>query len=254
MSDDLKDPTIEIAKEIAKQLPVRDFYEDGLAPAVKESGELLADVVKVLRLVLAPIHALGAVQDRYKRFIQEAVARVPEVQQVSPPPQILGPVLEGIRYEPEGTPIDEMFSELLSRSVDRERVNEAHPSYAYLIQQLSSDEVKILRLLADTEYEYTYTRDFDSTTRLFSGHHIEKDDLPKEGLAFPENAIFYMDHLHSLGIAGLFQHGNQEAIEEIYKNPAGKNHQRQIGTRVFSRYRLTDQGQRFVTACTSKSK
>jgi hypothetical protein len=111
---------------------------------------------------------------------------------VAPPPQILGPVLESIRYEPEGTPIGEMFSELLSRSMDEERQGEARPSYPILIRQLSSDEAKLLLLLSEQHYDYVYTAKFDQTTKLFSARHdVEVDTLPREGLSYPERVSFY---------------------------------------------------------------
>jgi hypothetical protein len=114
-------------------------------------------------------------------------------------------VLEGIRYEPEDTPIDQMFSQLLSRSMDRERVNEAHPAYPIIIKQLSSDEAKILNSLKSSTYDYVYTLDFDSQRKEFYGHRkVEVDELPRADLSFPENVPFYLEHLHQLGLAGIF--------------------------------------------------
>jgi hypothetical protein len=132
----------EFAKELARQLPVKAIYQDAAAPAAMQTGQLLEDLVKVLQLALAPVQLFGAIQDRYRKFLDTAVRRVPEANRVSPAPQIVGPVLEGIRYEPEHTPIDQMFSQLLSRSMDRERINEAHPAFPIIIKQLSSDEAK----------------------------------------------------------------------------------------------------------------
>ena len=109
----------EFAKELAKQLPVKDLYEDAGSPAAKQVGQIGEDLVKVVQLALgAPIQYFAALQDRYRRFLDTSVRRVPEHHRIAPAPQILGPVLEGIRYEPENTPIDEMFSQLLSRSMD----------------------------------------------------------------------------------------------------------------------------------------
>src|SRR5260370_11638246 len=151
----------EFAKEVARQLPVKAIYEDAAAPAAKQAGQLFEDLLKALQLALAPVQLLGALQDRFRSFIDTAVRRVPEADRISPAPQIIGPVLEGIRYEPEGTPIDQMFSELLSRSMDRTRVNEAHPAYPIIIKQLSSDEAKILNHLKGSNFDYVYTLDFN---------------------------------------------------------------------------------------------
>jgi hypothetical protein len=135
----------DLAEELAKQLPVKQMYKDAGAPAAKQVGQLAADVVKVVQLACAPIQYLGALQDRYRKFLDTSVRRVPEHRRITPPPQILGPVLEGIRYEPADTPIDQMFSELLSRSMDSERINEAHPAYPILIRSYQQTKQKSWR-------------------------------------------------------------------------------------------------------------
>jgi hypothetical protein len=187
---DQTDPTSEFAKELARQLPVKAMYDDVASPAAKQTGQILTDIVKTIQLALAPLQFFSAYQDRLRKFIDTSVRRVAPEQRISPALQILGPVVEGIRYEPEGTPIDDMFSELLSRSMDSNRVDEAHPAYPIIIRQLSSDEAKILASLKSQEYEYTYTRDYDRTTNLFLGlAKIEVDALPRDGLVFPKKCI-----------------------------------------------------------------
>jgi hypothetical protein len=201
--------------------------------------------VKTIQLALAPIQFLSAYQDRLRGFIDSAVRRVPEKRRVSPAPQILGPVIEGIRYEPEGTPIDEMFSELLSRSVDRERAHEAHPAYPIIIKQISADEARILYCLNGDAFDYVWTRDFDHQQHLFTGSpKIEIDDLPRTNLIYPDNVPFYVEHLSQLGLAGIFPQGNQEALY-------GNEPRAQVGIRARSQYKLTELGQRFVRACTA---
>jgi Abortive infection alpha len=138
-----------------------------------------------------------------------------------------------------------MFSQLLSRALDSGRVNEAHPAYPILIKQLSPDEAIILSKLYDANYDYVYTRDYDAANALFVGPvKIEADALPRDGLAFPENVPFYFEHLNQLGLAGIFQQGNQEPLYD------GPPITKQIGVRVRSNYRLTDFGRRFIKACT----
>jgi len=153
-------------------------------------------------------------------------------------------VLEGVRYEPEHTPIDQMFSQLLSRSMDRERVSEAHPAYPIIIKQLSPDEAKILSSLKSSNFEFVYTLDFNSQRGEFYGHRkVEVDRLPRDDLSFPENVPFYFEHLNQLGLAGIFQIGNQEPLFDGEPKV-------QVGIRSRCEYRLTDLGRRFIRACT----
>ena len=241
MPDGQDDLAAEIAEELVRQIPVKDVYEDVASPAAKQAGALLEDAIKVLRLALFPLQYASALQDRYKAFLDKSIRRVPEDNRVPPAPQIIGPVLEGIRYEPEGTPIDEMFSQLLSRSMDRDKSNLAHPAFPLIVKQISSDEAKILKILSGAQYFIVYTSTFNPSTHLFSERNIETDELPKNDLIFPQDIPFYMDHLYQLGIAGIFQDGNQTAIYS--------EHGKQSGTRIISKYKLTEIGNRFVAAC-----
>jgi Abortive infection alpha len=188
------------AKELADKFPV----EEALTPAATQTGLILSDFVKTLHLALVPFQLLGAYQDRLRNFIDNSVRRVPEEKRFRPAPQILGPAIEGIRYEPEGTPIEVMFSELLSRSIDKDRVEEAHPAYPLIIRQLSADEAKILGRLKEHGFDYVYTKALNDLTKLFSGEStIEVDAFPRDGLSFPNNISFYFDHLNQLGLSGI---------------------------------------------------
>lgn len=156
MSDD---PATELAKEIAKVLPIKEVYNDLLSPAAKQVGGALEDTVKAVRFALLPIEALGAYRERASKFIHRAIDKVPEERRVPPPPQILGPIIEAIKYEPDGTDISEMFNELLTKAFDKERQGFTHPSYPVIIRQLSSDEARILKRLtnvAEDEVHLTY--------------------------------------------------------------------------------------------------
>ncbi len=230
----------EFVKELAKQLPVKAIYDDALSPATKQTGQIALDIVKVLQLALAPVQMLAALQDRFRSFLDGSIRRVPEESRVSPAPQILGPVLEGVRYEPEGTPIDEMFSQLLSSTMDRNRVHLAHPSYPYIIKQLSSDEAKILARLADKAAKFIFVQTFALKANRFYPDKIEVDEFPRDELTFPENLSFYMQHLQQLGIAGIF---------ETDREPTYSESRQQSGERIKYSYRLTDLGLRFVEAC-----
>jgi hypothetical protein len=231
------------AKELAEKFPVKE----ALTPAAVQTGLILSDAAKTIHLALFPLQFLGAYQDRLRHFIDTAVRRVPEEKRIPPAPQILGPIIEGLRYEPEGTPIEAMYSELLSRSIDEDRVEEAHPAYPLIIRQLSADEVKILDRLNGKTYERVHTQEYFAETNLFSNKQtVESDALPREELAFPNNVDFYFAHLHQLGLAAMYQDGNQEILH-------GDDPRIQTGVRVKTRYTLTDFGQRFVKACIGPS-
>lgn len=247
MSSD-KDLTTEVAKEIAKQLPIKEVYGDLVAPGSKEAGNLVEDIVKTARLALAPLQFTAALQDRYARFLNEAIRRVPDPKLQSPPPQILGPVLEGIRYEPEDTPISDMFSELLSRAFDSAEVSKAHPSYPAVIRQLSSDEALLLRMLwrsrSGPPIKRQFTLDLSTDMKRFSNRVIEVEVSATSVVAFPSNIDFYIDRLHHLGLASLYTDGSE---------PIHGPDKKQVGTRQFQTLKLTPMGERFMEAVSPPS-
>jgi hypothetical protein len=232
-----------VAEEIAKKLPVERVYDDVASGAAKQTGIILTDLVKTVRLALAPFQLTAAFQDRLETFIEKSVRQVPVEQRIPPAPQILGPILEGIRYEPEGSEIEAMFIELLSRSVDRDRVNEAHPSYPIVIKQLSTDEARIITLLKGPVYDYVFVRPLDPSQVRFGPQEVEVDSFPIDQLQFPNNLGFYFQHLESLSLAHIQQVGLQEPI---------KLDGTQTGIRVRCKYKLTELGLHFARACTGK--
>jgi len=245
------EPMSDFPTEISRLLPVKDIYDDAARPTARQAGIIGSDLMKALHLVLAPLQYLGALQDRFRHFIDNSVRKVPEDRRVQPAPQIAGPVLEGIRYEPKGTEIEEMFSNLLANAMDRSSYDNAHPVYPNIIKQISSDEAVILSLLFEQEYlrveEYELDEDVDyfgQATGRFNDHRILKDDSPADKLFLPTRLDFYINHLNILGLAGFYR----EASEAIYETTDPIN-RKQSGTRQQLSLRLTHLGKDFVTAC-----
>jgi hypothetical protein len=239
----MTDPTTamatEVAKEIAKQLPIKEAFG---APA-RQSGQILEDIVKTIQLALAPFQLAGALQDRLRSFIDRSVRAVPEQRRISPPPQVLGPIIEGIRYEPEGTTIDQMFSELLSTSMDQARINDVHPAFAGLVKALSADEARILQSLTHKPIEQVTTSKLDRARNLFEPPIFETLDLP-DGLEFPSNGRVYLEHLRQLGLIEISVTRSPEPI---------MNSGVQVGVRNFGEHQLSLWGRQFTNACSGES-
>lgn len=131
-------------EDIAKLLPLSEIYKDLAQPAVKQVGGALESTAKVARLLLAPIEYLAAQSDRWQRYLERIAKQVPEERRIEAHPQVAGPVLEGLRYVDEHNIIADLFVNLLARAIDHDRVSEAHPAFASIISQLSSDEAQII--------------------------------------------------------------------------------------------------------------
>ncbi|UDF04602.1 DUF4393 domain-containing protein [Asticcacaulis sp. AND118] len=235
-----------IAEMLAQVLPIKTIYEDAAQPAVRQIGMAAEDVVKCLRLALAPVQFLGVQQDRYRDFLVNSVKKVPEEKRITPPPQILGPIIEALRYEPEGTPLDEIASNLLATSMNADTVEKAHPAYTGLIKQLSRDEIVIIKELYHRSHTHVLTADYVEFQGEFGpymgfqNHQRLDDTFPWHDLHFPNNKDFYINHLHSLGLGGIFS-----VDGKALRNDNGL----QIGTYEKKRLDLSDFGRAFAEAC-----
>lgn len=251
MPDEVTDKIIE---ELAKKIPMQEVYSDLAAPATREAGKALSEIVKTLHLALAPIQYLAALQDRFSRFIDRSVRQIPEDRRITPAPQMLGPILEAIRYEPEATPIDEMFSQLLSGSMDSERVDNAHPAFVEIIKQLSSDEAVLLASLTEGPRRWHYRSLLDAKKNWFYGHETLLDERPMDRLMKPQNFELSMLHVGNLGLAGYYDLKAQEPEFEPMPqrqvgdviHPAGTV---QVASKVFKELKLTPWGDIFMKAC-----
>jgi len=229
-------------KDLSKLLPIDRVYEDVASPAAKRVGSALESTTKAARWIIAPLDYLAAQNDRYQRFLERVASKVPENRRIEAHPQIAGPSLDGLRYVPEDSIIAELFINLLARAIDKERVNEAHPAFHQIIAQLSPDEALVIYQLRRESYEYRTYAQYFADTNTFSPRQVIDNDFPISALVMPDNFSLYMDHLHSLNLAGIWQIGNQEPIHE--GSPPV-----QTGVNISSLAQLTPFGQLFAKAC-----
>ena len=136
-----------VAESVAKigdtQL-VNKAYDDLLADAMRVGGQMLVDTIKAFRLFTAPIQLLAVAQDRLAAFCDQVRAKVPEDRQQEAAPSIALPVLMDLRFMEDDNPLTELYLNLLARAIDKERCNEVHPAFVKIIEQMSSDEAKVM--------------------------------------------------------------------------------------------------------------
>lgn len=200
--------------DIGKVIPITELYRDLAQPATREVGEALGNAVKVSRFALAPVDYLATQHQRWKRYLERLAEKVPEERRVSAHPQLAGPVFAGLQYVEETGINAELFINLLARAIDRDRVSEAHPAFAQLICQLSPDEALILFYVKQRTFIHCQYSAYNKESNTFGSRTTIQNEFPVHELVFPENFGLYMDHLHSLSLAGIWQDGNQEAVME----------------------------------------
>lgn len=225
--------------EALKSKIVEKAYDDAGSKPAKQVGELAEDVVKSARLVLFPFQIAAAIQDRLDRTLKRVADKVPIERQINPQLQIVGPIYEHIKYMDDNSILYELFEELLARSIDSERIKEAHPSFIHIISQLSRDEAIILVELKKNDFDIVDTLDLDRENDRFVNLKIEKTTVPKDKLFFPDQVNMYYSHLESLSLV----------LWPVFKQDPIKDGDHQIGIRRHSKMNLTDFGKFFADAC-----
>jgi hypothetical protein len=230
----------DLGKLIPKQT-IERLYDDALSGPAKEIGKVTTDAFKTARLLLAPIQFAAAFQDRLERTIERISQKVPRERRVEPPPEIVGPTLEKLRFATEGSELWDMYEEILTKSIDSASQASIHPSFAHIISQLSRDEAWILYRLRDRHFVVVDHFDYDMTENRFIDRTIEMTELPKDELYLPDKAELFYAHLESLSLVS-WPIEKQEPVYAVAGGP-------QTGVRRHSKMLLTEFGQLFVRAC-----
>lgn len=218
---------------------VEKVYDDGLSAPTKETGKVLTDIVKSFRLFTLPFQYAASLQDRLDRYFQKVRNKVPEERQMDSPAMISGPIIERLKYLEETSHLTELFLNLLARSIDTERINEAHPAFIHLIDQLSPDEAIILFELKKREIKVVDTMCYDKPKNLFSNKKIVDGGFPVDKLTFPDKFEMYYEHLESLNLI----------IWPVEKQVPIVENNVQTGITRYSNITTTDFGKLFTKAC-----
>lgn len=182
------------------QETVKKVYEDGLSEPTKEVGKVLTDVVKTARLFLVPLQFAAAYQDRLAKYLETVRNAVPEDRQIDAPPSLAGPIIEKLKYIEDENYLKNLYLNLLKRAIDKDRINEAHPAFVTLIEQLSPDEALILKIIAENRYTYEVKIKTVYEIGAIPEEEIVANRFPVQDLMFEQNFSMYIDHLKYLNL------------------------------------------------------
>ena len=232
---------------------VKKIYEDGLSESIQETGKISTDFIKAVRLFTTPIQYLGAYQDRLTKHLNKVREGVPEERQIEAPTSLSGPIMERLKYLEDDNYLLDLYLSLLQRAIDKDRINEAHPAFFHIIEQLSPDEAFILYCISEKSIEYEYTMDLienENGEGRFNNVKVVVDSLPKEKLNFAEHFEMYISHLESLNLI------KWSLISEnpIWENGDETEKKKQSGTYRKTHIYATKFGNLFIKACIPKDK
>jgi hypothetical protein len=216
MADSFEENMKEIL-DILQSTPkvVEDAYSDGVSAPLKESSKLVVDTIKTIRLMLFPLQLGSYLQDRLTHYLVRAVEQVPEGNLIKPTQPLLFQICEQLKFQESGSLISELYINLLSRGMDKERVSEAHPAFIHFISQLSPDEIVLFTMIASSEGKiyFRFNREKTPVASESSKDYINSlgitqkdkaslitDTIEHEKLAQPHLFLTFLEHLVTLGI------------------------------------------------------
>jgi len=245
---------------------VKPIYEDLAQPAVREVGAFAAETVRAILLpVRKALEGYTEVVERLSQRVAHKLAQTPSERLVQPAANVAGPILEAVRFVEPDSPLHELYAKLLASAMDSATVRKAHPSFVGILNALSPDEARLLRLLQrNGDLPVVTVREL--LTEQMSDHglvwlgRLRNHSMAgvDAGCTFPDLASSYLDNLARLGVVEY--RAEQIAVEESYlrieESPEIKSWKEKIAATPGSEiallrgfYGVTDFGRMLLEAC-----
>ena len=223
---------IEVKADLTKTL--EKAYDDALKQPLKSSSNVLSTVFDFFHnTVLYPMQKYNLYAENklnnYACELQERAQSIPEENLVSPRVNILGPTVEGLKYNLDEDYIKEMFTNILISDMDSRKQSKVLPSYVEIVKQLNKNDAEMLKFFKETPDMFNWILDAIVLDNLVRLRLIE--------LNFNEyrnNILIY-----------------EKAFEKIQQRDEFKNLGPNIKDLGFSKglIKLTDFGQNFIDIC-----
>lgn len=247
---------IDAAKALGLGELVPEVYRDMLQPAARQVGDGLATIAKAVKISLAPLEAGIWGYEQIKEWLSIRVTRIladRKIKKVETPPlSIAGPLVFQLIFAKDEPELKELYASLLSSAMDPSETS-AHPSFVSIIQQLTSDEAKILRHIAHIDEDWPSLSE-DSAAEGYAKESISlqfKNWCEQAGVVHLNRSDAYMDNLVRLRIL-------HEVIGNDAKyDPAGYNqygdYDASVSNTEYAFVELTAFGRLFLSACIEKT-
>lgn len=223
MDEEIIKKVVDIAhdtKEIAK---------NAIEPASKNIGGALGTFTGFFaNVVLYPLKCLNSKFERkaiaFERKMQEKYNNIPEENRTDAPVNILGPVLESLKYNIDEEYMQELFANLLSNCMDKTKQRLVHPKYVNTISSMNEIDAKIFNYLYKT-YQTKFIKAGRISIKISNSDKVYVDALPAWILVddIENYSIFEISRslirLSNLGLLDLMfdrTAGNESALNKIY--------------------------------------
>ncbi len=138
---------------------VKEVYDNGVSPAVKEAGIALAEPVKGIARIGRILNALWSSVDCWvlnreyaiketQLMLEKKLSDISEEKIKAPENYIAIPALQALSYSMDSEELRELYANLLAKSMYSDTSDGVHPAYVEIIKQLSPLDIKIFNHIA----------------------------------------------------------------------------------------------------------
>ena len=174
--DDLSNlPKVEIKADLTEV--ANKAYADTASKPLKSGSSAIATVLDFFHnTVLYPmqkynLYATDKLQN-YANQLQDRAQAIPNEYLTNPRVNILGPTLDGLKYNLDEEHIKEMFTNILLSDMDIRKQNKVLPSYIEVVKQLSQNDASFLielkHINLKNDFPIIRLRSVNNTTHNFS--------------------------------------------------------------------------------------
>lgn len=190
-----------IVAEIAKEV-----YKDGAKETVQSSGKLISLLPRVIHAALCNVEK-WILNKEYsiketQKMLEYKLKNIDPSKISEPEAYVAVPTINALSYSFASDDLIDLYANLLASSMIDDEKWKVHPSFVEIIKQLSPDEAKLLKYLADYKGENEFPlinlvmkRDNDNYT---SESYIKISNFSGIGFGVcdcPENISSYIDNL-----------------------------------------------------------
>lgn len=141
-------PKVEVTADLTDV--TKEAYNDTLKEPLKSSSGIVSTTLDfVHNTIFYPMQKYNLYAENklnnYQKELEQKATSIPTSNLIEPRINILGPTVEGLKYNLDETHIKEMFTNILLSEMDIRMQSKVLPSYIEIVKQLSTDDAKFLK-------------------------------------------------------------------------------------------------------------
>lgn len=241
-------------------------YDDLIHPTAKSIGNTLSLLPRTIGIWFNNWEKWIINGEESIRLTAEAVKekaeKISEEKLTMPESYVAVPAIQQLSYCYNSMELRELYANLLVSSMNIDTKNSVHPSFVYIIKQLTPDEAKLLKRISEGKGVFPLinlhinapeNKGYSIRIRYFS-------DISEGVCDYPEGISSYIDNFVRLGIIEIppFENLTNDAlyaslenhpkIKQIMKEPLSDGYQYET---IRSAFRVTALGWNFIKTCVS---